>query len=207
MDRLPSIDALSWFTRLEIGDPLIGWHLLVAEDPTPVADEVAATFELFSLPVLTLAAGSPTFEDWLKARPETERVTVLTGLGALDSAALGALDLRRERLQVVAPFLVMCAPKATAELIARHAPNLFSFVAETTSRWEEARDEAASAQWREAELTRLRSDWGLSDAELIERAERDELPAELRAETDLYLWLALLGRGDFFDRWRAADAD
>lgn len=202
MDRMPGIDALSWFTRLEISDPLIGWHLLVADNPTAVAEEVAATFELFSLAVLTLEADKPAFEDWLKTLPVTERVTVLTGLDTLAPSALGDLDLRRERLQVVAPFLVMCTDRATADLIARHAPNLFSFVAETTSRWEDTGDEAASAERRESELTHLRSRWRLTDAEMIERAERDELPPELRAEPDVYLWLALVGRGDIFDRWR-----
>lgn len=201
------IQALQWFSNLELEDPLTGCHLIVSETPSSLAEEIESTFGLFEIHVRTIQVATASLAALLDGEEEPERVVILSGLESLTDQDLEFLDLRRTQLTTVFPMLVICTSTEGLQHLARRAPNLLSFLADTTSTWVDSRDDEGAQAYRESELARLRETWGLSDAEVVERAESSTLPPELRAEPDIYLWLALLGRGHLFERWRSADAD
>jgi len=115
---------------------------------------------------------------------------VLTGLELLGVEQWQALDRERSVLKREGVTLLVLGEESLG-LLMGHAPNLASWLGGAVWRLEK-RDHVLSAEDREARLDALRRWAGLSDTEVISRAEQ----GRLSSDPPFAEWLVLLGRGD-----------
>lgn len=162
------------------------WYAVLAPE-----EEVVATQLLRELNGI-----DPESAAWERATTPAEFVAVcqrdqhrrllLTGASTFDASAWVAVDESRSRLMRRGVVALVLSPAAFGDL-QRSAPNLASWIGGSVFTVVEA-----SQFDREARLAELRAWEGLSDEDLIARAEEGLL------EPDPYFaeWLVLLGRGD-----------
>ncbi len=118
------------------------------------------------------------------------KVLVISGLDRFSEEEWRHADLLRSRLgREMAVALVMSL--RSIENLARNAPNLASWIG--GSIWEvDVASESFSTEEKVAFLQSLREWSGLTDDEVIRRADEGTLPNE----PEFVEWLVLLGRGD-----------
>jgi hypothetical protein len=161
-------------SRSDLGTTLeLGARLAVVRATAHAADAVADH--------LDLELGGPVVVTADLFAPSTDlRVVDVT---AMTAAEWHAVDEARERLTWP---VVLVGDEAALARLAAHAPHLWSLVGAHVFDW------APRALDADARLASLREGTGLSDADVLARAEARTLPADpVFAE-----WLALLGRGD-----------
>jgi hypothetical protein len=160
------------------------------EEPTgAVATALADTLRSFSsAPVERVETGSFEHMEQLFARTEASTHLVIVGLNALSRADWETLDRARSRLERRGSVLLV---------LGSDAAGLFFTVAPHLANWAElwklpSGKLQMSASEVEDRLEELRAESGLSDAELIAKAESGTLPNEPWAAE----WLVLLGKSD-----------
>jgi hypothetical protein len=119
-----------------------------------------------------------------------EAIRIVSGLDHLSEDDWRHIDHSRSRLARTGCIVLVLAEQDVHRMF-RGAPNLVSWVGAAVWSYDDAIP-VLSEDEKEARLRVLR-DWsGLSDAEVIERAERDVLPRD----PEYAEWLVLLDRGD-----------
>lgn len=116
----------------------------------------------------------------------------LCGLPLWEESAYSRMDRLRHKLRERWPRLVLVTDSTGLARIVHHAPHLYAFF-EPAGRWS---DGTMSITDVERHLEGLRAHHQLTDAEVLERAERGTLPQD----ADHHAWLILLGRGDLIPR-------
>lgn len=170
-----------------------GWTTLLLQptDDTAVAAEDLAD-EMESLDGIEVerisgASDAPALVERLAGSP---RPAVVTGLDEWPASEWGHLDLLRSRL-ARNERTALVVKEATYERILRDAPNLESWL--SASVWTYQVDAALlTEEEREHRLAALRIWSGLSDEQVIARAQARALPAD----PEFAEWLVLLHRGD-----------
>jgi hypothetical protein len=120
----------------------------------------------------------------------SERPAVVVGLDEWPASEWGHLDLLRSRL-ARAERTALVVSEATYERILRDAPNLESWLG--ASVWTYQADAALLTEEESARRLAALQAWsGLSDEEVIARAQARTLPAD----PEFAEWLVLLHRGD-----------
>jgi hypothetical protein len=182
-------------TCLEAG----GWSVVVAPEPRIAAtteelkEELAFLLEqegVGSVRVFSERLSGPALIEEL-ALLGPEDVALLPLPADVQTSVSRSLDYGRGRL-VGRPRGVILTSEAGVRVLAMEAPNFWSWVGPRV--WH--LDPLAGHLDPEARLASLRQWTGLSDAEVIERAEAGTLQADpVFAE-----WLVLLGKGDLLGR-------
>jgi hypothetical protein len=115
---------------------------------------------------------------------------VAAGFEAFDDDEWRHLDLLRSQLVRDQPVVLVLSTQSFERLM-RNAPNVASLLGGAV--WALDPDaELLTEEEREERLQVLRARFGLSDAEVIERAARGGIPLDAHVAE----WLVLLGRGD-----------
>ncbi|HYO57455.1 hypothetical protein [Archangium sp.] len=171
------------------------WFALVA--PAPGVEQVASALaeELRSIggiePVLFNIKTAVGIVE--SVRKQGNGVLVLSGFDAFGMEDWRRLDADRSLLQRNDASVLVLGEEALGQLF-RHAPNLSSWLGGQAWLLTEE-DHSLTPEERETRLASLR-DWsGMTDAEVIAKAERGELPPE----PPYAEWLVLLKRGELLD--------
>lgn len=117
-------------------------------------------------------------------------ILVLTGLEKWLPANWETLDLNRSGLERRGPLLFWLSPKAVTHMF-QHAPNVRSYLGSSLFLLD-FDSSAMSETERSARLKDLAERFGMSDEEVIRRAEEKNLPSN----PSFAEWLILLDRGD-----------
>ncbi|SPE37364.1 hypothetical protein SBA6_70006 [Candidatus Sulfopaludibacter sp. SbA6] len=119
-----------------------------------------------------------------------DAVVLMAGFDRWGDSQFVALDVNRSRLDTGA-FLIFHVDLKTAGRFLDHAPNIRSFLGPNIFA---PVPDTSSMGPREISdrLNQLRTHYGMSDAEVIDRAAKNDLPAE----PDFIEWLVLLGRSE-----------
>ena len=128
-------------------------------------------------------------ENLFLAKAKTSRVCVAFNTWDWNEEDYKWFDLQRDSLRERWPVLLWLTTAEAAQSLVHHAPNVFSFFAPNVgsfSNGEMSDDEVKS------QLTALQQQYGLSDAEVIEQAQKGILPND----ADHHAWLVLLGQGE-----------
>lgn len=173
-----------------------GWSILLVE-----ADQLQATVSALAeelqgqdeTPVLALTPATP---DELVARLQTtdDATVLLSGLDGFTGSDWQHVDLLRSRLARRGSTILLLST-ASAIRLTESAPNLSSWLGSTMWRVDPSAN-TLSAQESEQRLVVLRASTSMSDADVLARAERGDLPRD----PEFAEWLALLGRGDLVPR-------
>jgi hypothetical protein len=119
-----------------------------------------------------------------------EEVCIIAGLDALSAEEWRGIDRQRSQL-LHAQCAVLLASPQSLDRLAIHAPHLASWIGPAI--WTlDSGPPGLSDQEKEDRLRALREHYERSDHEVVDMAERRELPAE----PDYAEWLVLLDRGD-----------
>ncbi|MGH9444922.1 MAG: hypothetical protein ACRD3O_04230 [Terriglobia bacterium] len=138
-----------------------------------------------------LPLGTATFEGLRQdlQQPNDDAVVLSAGAG-LAKEKWSSLDVMRSALERPGPVILWLAPNDVANLT-EFAPNIRSFIG--PSIFIAAPDGGImTEEERQERLKELGQQLGLSNEEIIRRAESKELPPE----PEFVEWLVLLGRGD-----------
>ena len=119
---------------------------------------------------------------------------IICGVEQLDEAEWRHLDLLRSRL-VRREAVALLVSESSMGKLSRAAPNLASWIGGSVWSIDLASD-ALDEEERGARLATLREWSGLSDSEVVQRAQDGNLPAE----PEYVEWLVLLGREDLVGR-------
>jgi hypothetical protein len=123
-------------------------------------------------------------------RTRQEAVVLMYGFDGWNEDLFASLDVNRSRLET-GSFLVFSVDLKTAGRFLDSAPNIRSFLGSNI--FVAAPDSSAMSSEEIADrLAQLRAYYGLSDAEVIERAANRDLPSE----PHFIEWLVLLGRSE-----------
>lgn len=166
-------------------------ELEVAHTADLLAEEIAT---LGDTAPMRLSANTGATALAAEAREAAARLLAIAGFEGFGDDAWRHLDLLRSQLVRDEPVVLILSQRAFEHLM-RAAPNLASLLGGAV--W--ALDPAAEVltdDEKEQRLLALRAWSGLSDAEMLARVERGELPLEPEHAE----WLVLLGRGDLLDR-------
>jgi hypothetical protein len=125
-----------------------------------------------------------------QAREVGPAVLVIAGFEDFSDAGWRHLDLLRSELVRDEP-IVLVLSKRSIDRLMRCAPNLASFLGGAVWTLDSAAELLTEGD-KESRLATLRAWSGLSDAEMVARVERGDLPLEPEHAE----WLVLLGRGD-----------
>lgn len=161
-------------------------------DPTAACDELSIELRSFlQLPTRVLPLKNFTFDGLREAvQHPSDDVVVLFVDSALGADAWSSLDLMRSALERDGPVVVWMAPDSVAELT-KFAPNIRSFIG--SSIFLAAPDGGVMTEAeRQCRLKELAQHYGISNEEIVRRAESKELSPE----PHFVEWLVLLGRGD-----------
>lgn len=159
-----------------------------------VADTLADTLrEVAGCEVHRLHVGGDGLDLVRTARATTDTPLVVSGLDTLTPDDWRRLDLARSALRRNAS-VVLVASRQAFESLARHAPNLLSWM-HAVYEWDDDTGQLTDDE-RSERVAALERWSGLSSAEVVARAERDELPAD----PEYREWLVLLDRGDLLAR-------
>lgn len=170
-------------------------YLVEAAETGEVLEDVAAEIRVFDASAtISLIADSPSAERLLEELPSMSAEILLIAAPSYDAADWKLLDARRSALEHAGVMVFVTTPASFASLM-RVAPNLASWLGGFVfSR--HAEDEATQIEaQRRQRLDALRTWAGKSDREVVEAAERGELPRD----PEYAEWLVLLGRGDLLD--------
>jgi hypothetical protein len=118
---------------------------------------------------------------------------VLVGFEKLSVEDWGHLDSLRTGLERDQPVLLFLT-EGSAEQLSRLAPNLASWLGGSYARWDGSA-EILTPEEKEARLDVLRSQFGMTDGEVIQAASEHRL----QREPQMSEWLVLLGRGDLLE--------
>ncbi|HEX8438788.1 hypothetical protein [Archangium sp.] len=127
-------------------------------------------------------------------RKQKVGVLIISGLNDFSPLDWQHLDEERSVLQRENASIFILDESALGQFF-RHAPNLASWLGGAAWRLE-TRSHLLSAREREARLSGLRNGYGMTDAEVIARAEQGTLPGD----PPYAEWLVLLGRGDLLGK-------
>lgn len=121
-------------------------------------------------------------------------ICVISGPSDMAETEWAQLDRQRSMLLGEGnPILVLS--RDGMDRLARHAPNLQSWIGPSVWTIDTGIPEMSDAE-RDARLVELRSWSGMSDDDVIAKAEKDELPGD----PEYVEWLVLLDRGDLIAR-------
>ena len=170
-----------------------GWTTLLlraTDDTVAAAEELAQEMEALGgveVERIERAADALVLIERLSS---SEKPAVVVGLDEWPASEWGHLDLLRSRL-ARDERTALVVSEATYERILRDAPNLESWL--SASVWAYQADAALlTKEERERRLAALRVWSGLSDEQVIARAQARTLPAD----PEFAEWLVLLHRGD-----------
>lgn len=121
--------------------------------------------------------------------PSSDHV-ILVGLDGRSKEFWTSLDINRSALERSGALFFWLTPNALVDLC-RYAPNIKSFIGTAVFGFSGLKG-ALSDKKREERLRELSEKFRLSDADLIERAEKHAI----EREPEFVEWLLLLGRGD-----------
>lgn len=173
-----------------------GWSVLIVAPEHAHAAICALRDELRDLEERTIesvTAGTP--EDLVRGlQTSNDRTIVVSGLDAYTEGDWAHIDLLRSRLARGGSTILVLSPAAASRL-SESAPNLSSWLGSTVWRVDLGADILSPVE-TEQRLTALRESIGLSDAKVLDRAERGDLPGD----PEFAEWLILLGRGDLVHR-------
>lgn len=123
-----------------------------------------------------------------------DAIRIFSGLDHLSEDDWRHVDHARSRLAREGCVVLVVAEQSIQRMF-RHAPNLASWIGAAVWSFDDTIP-TLSAEEKEARLEALRIWSGLSDAEVIERAEQNVLPGD----PEYAEWLVLLDRGDLVER-------
>ncbi len=173
------------------------WFALLAAEPevTAVADQLAEEIAMLGDTEPRRAdGGTGAVAIATEARDAGGRPLVIAGVEGLGDEEWRRLDLLRGRIVRDEPVVLVLSRRAFERLM-RNAPNIASLLGGAV--WTlDPTAEVLTEEEKERRLRGLRAWSGLSDAELVARAERGALPLEPEHAE----WLVLLGRGDLLER-------
>lgn len=119
-----------------------------------------------------------------------DAIRIISGLDHLSDDDWGQVDRSRSRLARTGCIVLVLSAQDVQRMF-RGAPNLASWIGAAVWSFDDAIPILGEGE-KEARLQALRAWSKLSDAEVIERAERDALPMD----PEYAEWLVLLDRGD-----------
>ena len=169
-----------------------GYCLVVAPSASAFRNELREEVDLqLSESLRVIDASGLTVASLLdRLRTSRAAVAIVTGFDRWTDDQFIALDVNRSRLETGA-FLVFHADLETARRFLAHAPNVRSFLGPNIFAW--APDDSAMNPREVADrLKQLRDHYDLSDAEVLDRAARNDLPPD----PEFVEWLVLLGRSE-----------
>lgn len=168
------------------------WLALVAPAPEveKVAGELVESLRATGDVEPVLISVSKAIEFIHFVHKHQEGVLVLLGLDAFAVEDWQILDADRSLLQREDASVLVLGEEALGQLF-RHAPNFASWLGGQTRLLTEE-DHSLTPEEREERLASLREWSGMTDEEVIARAERGKLPAD----PSYAIWLVLLNRGD-----------
>ncbi len=123
-----------------------------------------------------------------------DRTLVLGGLEGFKAEDWQHVDLLRSRLARGGSTILILSHSAASRFF-ESAPNLSSWLGSTVWRADLGADVLSPVE-TEQRLIALRESTGLTDEQVLARAERGELPGD----PEFAEWLILLGRGDLVPR-------
>jgi hypothetical protein len=170
-------------------------YLVEAAATGEVFEEIVSEIRAFDASATIASVGdSPSAARLLEELPKMDAEILLIAAPSYEAADWTLLDVRRSALERDGVMVFVTTPVSFASLM-RVAPNLASWLGGFVfSRHVD--DEAAQTEAeRSQRLDALRVWAGKSDREVIEAAERGELPRD----PEYAEWLVLLGRGDILD--------
>jgi len=179
--------------RLDIRGPSPWLAVLVSPTDTTVGLEDLQT-ELRSflqIPTRVLPLETSTFQELREALQQpTDDAVVLSAGADLAPEKWRSLDLMRSALERTGPIILWMVSNAVAGLV-EFAPNIRSFIG--PSIFMAGPDGGIMTETeRQDRLIELEQHYGLTNEEILRRAESSELPLE----PEFVEWLVLLGRGD-----------
>jgi|SRR5208282_1567948 len=161
-------------------------------DSTVALDDLQTELRSFlQKPARVFPLETATFEELREALQQPgDDAVVLTAGADLPPEKWSSLDVMRSALERVGPIVLWMVPNAVASLT-ELAPNIRSFIG--SSIFMAAPDGGIMTEAeRQTRLAELAQHYGLSNEEIVRRAESRELPPE----PHFVEWLVLLGRGD-----------
>jgi hypothetical protein len=185
--------ALRLMARRGRGD----WMVLVTEpgvDAAAAAEELAAEMESLGGGDVARIASAQGAEDLATRLAATRDPVVATGLDAWPASEWGHLDRLRSRF-ARDERTALALGHATFERIVHEAPNFSSWLGASVVAYQPDAS-VLSQEERSRRLEALRGWVGLSDEEVVARAEAGTLPHD----PEYAEWLVLLHRGDLLGR-------
>lgn len=181
--------------RLEIrGGDSRSWIVLLlpSQDPeSALSNLLADVSALLQRPARVLDLGANSAEKLVEALSQpSDDIVVLTAASDLDATRWSSLDLMRSALERKGSIILWLSPDCISSL-SEHAPNIRSFVGGSIFCCGPDGG-LMSEDDRKRRLQQLSEFYGLTDAEIISRAESKTLSSE----PHFIEWLVLLGRGD-----------
>ncbi len=155
--------------------------------------ELIDEFTQLSEPPVVVEAGADARRLVRELARTRQNRTIIKGLDRFGRNDWQALDSMRSMLSREAPVIAVVDAE-TLEMMAAVAPNLFSWAGAAVYQVPTVIEAITEAE-RERRLAALRSATGLTDAEVIRRAEE----GTLSTEPEFAEWLALLGREPLLD--------
>ena len=196
--ELPRISLTEFALRIVTSGGARHWLVLVGEERA--LPEVAARL---GVEMETLGGGSVEIITAPQDAVHLTRVVgnvrsgtgiVICGLKQLDEAEWRHLDMLRSRLVRLEAVALLLSASSLGKL-SRAAPNLASWIGGAVWSVDLASDALDEAE-RRSRLATLREWSGLSDSEVVQRAQIGTLPGE----PEYAEWLVLLGREDLIGR-------
>ena len=169
-----------------------GWSILIVEPEHAQAVTSSLLDELRDLDEVPTVSEAPQTPEALvqgiqAAGPQT---VVLADLEGFTESDWQHIDLLRSRLARGGSTILILSHSAASRFF-ESAPNLSSWLGSTVWRTDLGADILSPVE-TEQRLIALRESGGLTDEEVLARAERGELPGD----PEFAEWLILLGRGD-----------
>lgn len=163
----------------------------LSEIQDTLAGDVAALTQ--SAPTVTSAVENS--RDLVRAiRASTDGVLLIGGLETFSEVEWRSVDMMRSRLEGNRTVVLLMSPKQL-KILAESAPNLASWL--TGGIWQLDEDiEQLSDAERADRLATLRKSTGMSDEEVVNRAQN----GTLSSEPQFTEWLLLLRRSDLIER-------
>ncbi len=160
--------------------------------PALALDELQTELRsILQVPTRVVTLDTSTFEGLREALQQPNEDAVVLSAGAdLTSEKWSSLDIMRSALERAGPVILWLAPNDVADLT-EFAPNIRSFIG--ASIFIAGPDGGIMTEAdRQERLKELGHHFGLSNEEIVRKAESKELPPE----PEFVEWLVLLGRGD-----------
>lgn len=196
--ELPRISVTEFALRAVTSGGARHWFVLIGEERwlPDLAERVRAEMKNLDGGPVELIAGARDAAQFthLIGDVSSDAAVVVSGLGEFDEAEWHHLDLFRSRL-VRQQAVALLLSESSLGKLSRAAPNLGSWIGGSVWSIDLASD-ALDEEERRSRLTTLREWSGLSDSEVVQKAQDGTLPGD----PEYIEWLVLLRREDLIAR-------